>query len=637
MKVTARKLQKAKTTFKVLFFAFATIFSLSIFTCTPGLGNQVDTKAPSVVITSPATKSTLNGSFTVTGTASDDLAVTSVELYFTNISTSVQYGPYPATVGSNGTWSLSITPRSGSSSILPDGDYNIKAMAYDKSQHSGQTDVVYTIDTTPPTVMLTSPTTYSITPEFSKTITIKGEVYDASSLSSVWVYITDKNGVIKATTLAEGTNTFIASFSREQLTALVDYDGTKNTLYYYYAVATDIGGNKNTYDFHRGDIASILQGATSFPSINSIGYVDQGKSSDLGNGINTDSLDGIKKNIINARNAVALVGTDGVSYPHLKYSQTEQNKIQWINVTGRSEIDNGTLTEIEDTIPVGFAVTGTVLPTSDESTQQNFQVYLRKLTATEIAALNTVNPATGKITTSYLDTLNIETDEYSIPSTTDSSAAANTQGYFKMVGSSFSLEIKSKNPADPSSTDWTSGCYWIKIVYETDSGSQLQDEALFNISSEAPILHESGFAGEENQASGYYRGFMTAATKTAGTNKLSGYAANSSETDAVGSLVIVRPDGSTQDAPDSYITDLTSADKFKYSYIIDYDTDGSDDGEKTYTIVADNQTRIQRAVVIDTTSPEISFSNISEDENNLTILDSTSYTIRGTALDDNGI
>ena len=41
---------------------------------------------------------------------------------------------------------------------------------------------------------------------------IKGEVYDRSNLESVTVYLVDETGEVLKSVIADGTNTFLASF-----------------------------------------------------------------------------------------------------------------------------------------------------------------------------------------------------------------------------------------------------------------------------------------------------------------------------------------------------------------------------------------------------------------------------------------
>ena len=275
-----------KGLFKVLFLVG---FSLLFMTCDPGLGKAVDTQAPKVSVSFPETKSVLKSGFIMKGVASDEIKVVGCKVTFKNINTSQVY-EFPANV-SDGEFSVNInTPKPDGTFELPDGDYNVTVTVSDAYRNS-TADVVYTIDNTSPTVLLTSPNVYveSNWPSMYKVFTIKGEVYDFTTISEVKVYIVDSEGTIITETVAEGTNTFLANFDSPNIP-------TGKTCYYY-AVAKDAGGNENTYCYHKQDIYALIsqqQKNSTFPSINAIGYVDQ-KVSENFNGTVTNQLLGTKK------------------------------------------------------------------------------------------------------------------------------------------------------------------------------------------------------------------------------------------------------------------------------------------------------------------------------------------------------
>ena len=209
-------------------------------TCDPGLGKAVDTQAPKVSIDYPAPKEVLKDSFTMTGVASDEVKVASCEVAFRNIKTGKIY-KFPANVA-NDKFSVTInTPKPDGSFELPDGDYNVTVSVSDAYRNSTQ-DIVYTIDNTAPTVLITSPNAYvtSNWPEMYKTVTIKGEVYDATTITEVRAYVIDKTGkeMITEPIIADGTNTFNVTLESPSIA-----DGE----YYYYIVAKD---DKKSFNFN---------------------------------------------------------------------------------------------------------------------------------------------------------------------------------------------------------------------------------------------------------------------------------------------------------------------------------------------------------------------------------------------------
>ena len=121
-----------------------------------------DLQAPVITITSPVNNSsTRQTSITVSGTATDDVAVASV---------TVNGSPVTLT---NNTWTTTVTLTG------PDGPKTITATATDNSGKQNTATAQITLDTTPPLVAITSPGdgTSVTTP----TLSISGTVSDATS------------------------------------------------------------------------------------------------------------------------------------------------------------------------------------------------------------------------------------------------------------------------------------------------------------------------------------------------------------------------------------------------------------------------------------------------------------------------
>ena len=154
--------------------------SFLFLTCDPGLGKAVDTQAPTVAVTFPITKTVIKGEFIMTGIASDEVKVAGCTVSFKNMATSEEY-EYVATV-SNGEFTVTINSEKEDGTYeIPDGDYNVTVTAVD-AYHAASADVVYTIDNTAPTVLLTSPNSYSVSnwPNMYKTFNI--HCYDSFRL-----------------------------------------------------------------------------------------------------------------------------------------------------------------------------------------------------------------------------------------------------------------------------------------------------------------------------------------------------------------------------------------------------------------------------------------------------------------------
>ena len=588
----------SKKIFAVARLVILSFISLLFMTCDPGLGKAVDTQAPKVEIQFPATKSVLKGGFTVKGIASDEVKVEKCTVTFKSIKNPVEKS-FTATVeGDN--FSVSINPQSDG---LPDGDYNVTVTVSDAYRNS-KADVVYTIDNTAPTVLITSPNSYSESnwPNMYKTFSIKGEVYDATTISEVTVYIVDENGTILDDLVAEGTNTFSARF---------DNPFGEEKECFYYAVAKDAGGNVNTYCYHSSDIRKLLaesnkseqqsQTKNTFPSINAIGYVDQGQENNL-----TDEIDSSVLLNVKIDNNKSEKKAD--SFPGFKYFAQDTAQVQWLNIKkgGASGI------------AIGTPVLGTIMPPTDQSALDYSSVTVWVASGIDGSSEN-FEP--------YSDNNKLECCTIADEETGDK------QVKLKPVGESLSFQIDS-HPGN--GNDWKTGYYKAKIYFKTDSNIEGSDECIFQVTSGAPKLTEGNFA--ENEFSSYYRGYMTGKTVSESKNYLSGKSLTSDESSSVemewqytGANIY----GEKFDSP-AYknIPDSEGV----YRIPIEIDTvSHENDGEYTYTITAAPNstlsTVISRVVVIDTKNPVIVLNNL---ENNK-VLDEKTYTVKGNIDDANGI
>jgi len=143
-----------------------------------------DTSPPNVAITYPNDKSTVSGSIIVTVNASDNVAVSKVELYKNGELFAVDYeAPYEFY------WETKNDPN---------GDYTLTAKAYDTANNIGESQITVKVankaqDTTPPTVNIIQPTNGSTI--YGK-IDIQASAWDESGIQKIEFYINDK---LKAT------------------------------------------------------------------------------------------------------------------------------------------------------------------------------------------------------------------------------------------------------------------------------------------------------------------------------------------------------------------------------------------------------------------------------------------------------
>ena len=158
---------------------------LSFFSCEVGLGASVDTAPPSNAITYPPKNAVVRSTFVIAGTCSDDTSVASVTVSIRNTGTNESYGPFQADLaGNKKSWSIRLNkekrdvpnhPYAGWD--YPDGHYSVTAYATDSSgKNSDTTANAFTIDNTPPILILTSPSSSgALEPDkFGRTISFTG-------------------------------------------------------------------------------------------------------------------------------------------------------------------------------------------------------------------------------------------------------------------------------------------------------------------------------------------------------------------------------------------------------------------------------------------------------------------------------
>ncbi|MBQ7905679.1 MAG: hypothetical protein IJ361_07995 [Spirochaetaceae bacterium] len=596
-------------------------------TCDPGLGKAVDTQAPKVSIDYPEPKEVLKDSFTMTGDASDEVKVASCEVTFRNIKTGKIY-KFPANVA-NDKFSVTInTPKPDGSFELPDGDYNVTVSVSDAYRNSTK-DIVYTIDNTAPTVLITSPNAYvtSNWPEMYKTVTIKGEVYDATIITEVRAYVIDKTGkeMITEPIIADGTNTFNVTLESPSIA-----DGE----YYYYIVAKDDGGNVNTYCYHKYDIFDLLSnnivGAEkniSFPSINDIGYVDQGIEDKL-----KENIDQIKLSSKKIENKKVNDGKSDLSkgnYPGFTYFAKDTAKVKWLNITEDGNAGIG----------IGSPVLGTIMPPTDGSAIQydSVKVYLVKSEdSKEFAEF-----PTSENETSWADN---KTKWIIDSSTVKAGEEGEEQVKLTAVGESLNFQIDS-HPVDNINENWYSGYYKVRVSFSTSTLSSFAD-CIFTVTSGAPKLTEKNLSAvqpklDQNQEqvdnpyASYYRGYMTGATKISGKNFLIGQSRTSDGSSNLPLSYTCLKTGEVEGKDGHIEVSSMINDEFKIEIPINAETH-ENDGEYTYTLeseVVTLSTVISRVVVVDTINPVITLNNLTNNK----ILDTRNFVITGDVEDTNGI
>jgi hypothetical protein len=146
--------------------------------------NNPDTTAPTVSITAPASNATVNGTVSVTATASDNVGVSKVEFYVNNV--------LQATTAS------APFSFSWNTTALANGSYTLSAKAYDVANNIGQSSTVTVTvnnpDTIAPTVSITAPANNATV---SGVVSVTATASDNVGVSKVEFYV---NNVLQTTT-----------------------------------------------------------------------------------------------------------------------------------------------------------------------------------------------------------------------------------------------------------------------------------------------------------------------------------------------------------------------------------------------------------------------------------------------------
>lgn len=188
---------------KFILAVVSVVFAYALLSCDVGLGSAVDTQAPTLNVTYPATLSTVRGQFVFGGTCADDQKVTSVTVSAYNSELGKSYGPFAATIADDAkSWTFSFNKKAeGKDSYngweMPDGKYTLEAVARDASgKSSGTGAITIDIDNTEPIFILNSPGTTDIkNPTVSgSSFKITGTIADDHSIKYMRVNVYENMG-----------------------------------------------------------------------------------------------------------------------------------------------------------------------------------------------------------------------------------------------------------------------------------------------------------------------------------------------------------------------------------------------------------------------------------------------------------
>ena len=200
--------------------------------CKVGLGDSVDTEAPSVKIVypDPNTNAIIRDTFILYGDCDDDKQITAVKVTLVNTDTGeTVLRDEPATVDSSSKrWRIDLNKYSPENRYagwqLADGKYTATARAYDGSHDSSSDEKSsasssFEIDNTPPVFVIKNPGVVksgtSSPSAYGSIFTIEGTIAELHSVSSMDVTIYDESGSIVSKENYNGEE--ISSFREENI------------------------------------------------------------------------------------------------------------------------------------------------------------------------------------------------------------------------------------------------------------------------------------------------------------------------------------------------------------------------------------------------------------------------------------
>lgn len=235
-----------------------------------GLGEKVDLEDPVLEITSHVNGDAVGGTTVLSGTVEDDGIIKSVKI---NLDT--EGNEIGSATITDSTWSLSYD-----TSTLPDGDHQFFVFATDNTDRTVSRKVFLTVDNNPPSVIVTSPSSYGTAiddPEFNKSITIKGEAADTTRVKEVrlYVYKESDGSSLLSDSIFPGFNTNNIATGTSSWYFILDASSILNlTNYYINVIAEDYSGNKNTYFYHFKDLLDLAVDKGNIPNIEEINAND---------------------------------------------------------------------------------------------------------------------------------------------------------------------------------------------------------------------------------------------------------------------------------------------------------------------------------------------------------------------------
>ena len=309
--------------FAVLGLVLGLLAAAMMAACNVGLGESVDTEAPTLEISYPPIAATIRDKFILYGTWDDDKGVSKVMVEVINTETKKSLGTFSATVNSNKTWQVELNEYDSDTGFFKykDGSYQVSVTAFDEAGHSsGESSRTFDIDNTPPVFVISNPGVVKSdnldASAYGSLFTIDGTIADDHTISLMDVAIYDEGGNLlshetydseqidffreEEIATAGGTSVTIAQFAEDPTT-------TANSRYSDVYGTDSKAGTKNYYaSVTLTDSAKVYQNPTG-----SERAAAEQKSDSLGNSTSSVYLyDDVYTTLMSAKKGLGLSAAD---------------------------------------------------------------------------------------------------------------------------------------------------------------------------------------------------------------------------------------------------------------------------------------------------------------------------------------
>jgi len=336
------------------------LLSLALLvTCKAGLGESVDTKPPTITVSYPPNKSIIRDWFYIGGVADDETYVKEVTVLFKGLDSLKDqvFGPYKAEVNKEKKqWALKANDPSGGKFPILDGSYEVTIVGTDSAGRKTEVKAVYTIDNTPPLVVVSRPSTSGTAfDSFGDTVFFKGDYWDENTCSALEVvlYDTDKKEITsykREEGILSGWDFELPLSEFNELKAgmtetskpknfyytLTGYD---NALVYQDSKLTEVTDNKGnaTENVYIGSELSALYGLEDALSLDKLSNLSVGKKDSYTTGAKTIS----RANVLNIAKSSQTVSNKSGSFSIDPFNKNPNVTVSGFTWYGETNFESG--------------------------------------------------------------------------------------------------------------------------------------------------------------------------------------------------------------------------------------------------------------------------------------------------------